>query len=211
MPRQGSSRKHWVVFLLSSLALTGLIRFYMGNLAGQIGTQRDSRRIFGAAISTRDDMINIETGLRGYLIGGSKEYLRPYHEGLGRLVGDSATLRARVSGNAGEREVYRELDNQIRLILAEFANLIDVTERDGIDTARKRFHATPTKPTMDRIRVLITTIIAAESQQLDSGRFRLDHTLTTATTLQDMSIAVTAFIVLALAFSLLPLPQAEAT
>jgi len=209
MPQAINHRKHWTIFLFVWVGLTGIIRLHVWGLDDLIQHQYQSRDIFTSARSTLDDMIDIETGLRGYLVTAKKEYLRPYHEGLGRLVADSAALQARVDEDTIDSAAYRAADGLIRQVLAEFATQIDLMDSQGKMAAQKRFDDVPTKPIMDRIRVQIATIYAEEAKRLDASRIKVDRIITTISTLQTATMIATIAIALSLATSLLPSPGGD--
>lgn len=206
MPRAINYRKHWTIFLFVWVALTGIIRLYVWGLDEQIQHQHQSQEIFTSCSITLNDMIDIETGLRGYLVTAKKEYLRPYHEGMGRLVADSAALQARVNDDTIDHTAYREAEHLIRQILAEFATQIDLMDSQGKMAAQKRFNDVPTKPIMDRIRDQMAMINAEEAKRLDADRLQVDRIITAISTLQTATMVATVAIALSLATSLLPSP-----
>ncbi|WP_428561598.1 MAG: methyl-accepting chemotaxis protein [Solidesulfovibrio sp. DCME] len=73
------------------------------------------------------DLVDMETGKRGYALAGRDEYLAPYEAGKERFDAHLATLRQLLGESAGEREDLDALERTYRQgILPESERLIDL-------------------------------------------------------------------------------------
>ena len=59
-----------------------------------------AERILSLAAGAERDIIDVETGLRGYLLTGESRFLEPYHAGRGRYRGDFAAIQQLVTDPA---------------------------------------------------------------------------------------------------------------
>lgn len=102
------------------------------------------------------DMVNMETGLRGYLLNGHEEYLEPYNEGKSNI---ETTLR-NLGGNARIKNAIEEWKYQ-------YAEKIIAINREAVSHPSMRelyaeFDKKEGKQYMDGIREDITTFISNE-------------------------------------------------
>lgn len=58
--------------------------------------------------------VDMETGMRGYLLAGREEFLEPYHSGGERLFASVESLQNTVSDNPAQVELLAELETTIR-------------------------------------------------------------------------------------------------
>lgn len=177
MPLQSrpiSHRKYWAAFFVSMTLLALIVRWHVVQLNREVRREGLSSRVY---ITTRSVLINIldvETGLRGYLIGGKPEYLRPYYEGLGRLSDDFARLKALTVTIQSEWPHVQATDQAVTHVLEEFRNQVEIGEEEGIEAARGRFIQFPTKPTIDLIRDHLLAIQVEETRKIDEAGRTLD-------------------------------------
>ncbi|HSX84476.1 MAG TPA: methyl-accepting chemotaxis protein [Cellvibrio sp.] len=59
-------------------------------------------------------LVNMETGLRGYLLAGEEEFLEPYHSGEAEYKEQFDLVTALTSDNATQQSRLRALDNEFR-------------------------------------------------------------------------------------------------
>jgi signal transduction histidine kinase len=79
------------------------------------------------------DVVNAETGQRGFLLTGEERYLRPYEEATSRLWADFSALEGRVQ-MPEQRERLARLRPRIAAKLAELVHTIELRRR-SIDEA----------------------------------------------------------------------------
>lgn len=125
---------------------------------------------------TREGIINIETGERGYLLRGDESYLAPYHEGKETFQKSIAKTKELTSHNAyvterlnGIQEQYNLWINQVidPLILARRqVNQGQLTQADF----DKKLAQTSSKPMMDQIRRLTAEVEKEEFRLLEERK-----------------------------------------
>lgn len=191
-------RLYWATFLAIGTAIGVMVRHHVQGLDAQVHREGLSN---AAVVSSRDvllDLVDVETGLRGYLIGGKRDKLQPYHEGLGRVGRHMAQLRAAVGHSAAERANFDGIAEISRGVLVEFANQVAMVESDGPEAGRDRFVAFPTKPGMDRVRSLLFDIQAMEDRKLAASMAALDRQVATTMFLIDLFTVASGFMVVAM-------------
>ncbi|ULH17294.1 CHASE3 domain-containing protein (plasmid) [Deinococcus sp. KNUC1210] len=111
MARSAQLHVSLIRFLLQPLLLPLLLLFLVG-VAVTVGVNRNaaSVRQSNASQARIDaihlialDVLNLETGLRGYLLTARPEYLEPYHLGQQQLSSRIQTLQLHAA-NAGQRD-----------------------------------------------------------------------------------------------------------
>jgi CHASE3 domain sensor protein len=198
MPHR-QARNHrifWVSFIVSLGVMGLMVHHNVWSLYREIRREGLSSAAVVACRDTLVDVLDVETGLRGYLIRGRKEYLRPYHEGLGRLGRDLAALKSLAGRDPAEGPHVAEVSRLVAEVLAEFAAQLEADEDEGTEAARKRFADFPTKPAVDMIRTHLLAVEVDEARRLVVNTEALDRTTTTTLWTIDLFIFV-VFVVLA--------------
>src|SRR5262245_28601446 len=103
---RGLSAPTALAFALVILLITGTFGVLVLNIRGQHSETQDAlraERILSASNAAERDLVDVETGLRGYLLTKESRYLEPYHEGrlgyamrfdtMASLVHDRAQVR----------------------------------------------------------------------------------------------------------------------
>jgi diguanylate cyclase (GGDEF)-like protein len=114
-----------------------------------------------------DDLVDAETGMRGYLLTGQPEFLAPYTEGSGRLADDLDRLSFLIKDNAVQ--VQREQD--LRLLASERLRILE-TLRPFAPISEREHPAHVTRileegqVIMRQIRSTIETMTADENRLL---------------------------------------------
>lgn len=166
-PRPGiRHRVYWGLFLASMLAMGWQIRWHVMGLDAEVRREGLSNVAVVACRNVLVDHLDIETGLRGYLITGRREFLRPYHQGLGRADRDMATLETAVTALPDEAPHFEVVSTMSRDMLAEFSNQVTAADEEGLYAGQERFRQFPTKPAMDRLRSSLLAIQVEEDRRL---------------------------------------------
>jgi signal transduction histidine kinase len=157
----------WLALSAGLLALAGLVAIGAGLLASHHLTQARIRVVdrvdvaANTALVLSNAMINQETGVRGFVIGGNDEFLDPYHSGVTEARGALVQLDA-----LARREDPGELGRD----LARVRSAIDAWE------------AGYAQPTMDRIHRLGAGRV--EPAAVAEGKARFDAVRGTLARLQ---------------------------
>jgi signal transduction histidine kinase len=128
------------------------------------------------------DMVNAETGVRGYAAVRDPIFLAPYNLMLTRIGAERNSLRdaAVVAGDRGQQQVA---DATTRRLLVDFAQLRSVAGR-GLSTRNLQLALEQQKTTMDLLRRQIADL-AVRSAALSAAINNKVTRLTTATNLLD--------------------------
>ena len=86
--------------VFGAVVFVGLILF----LLSTIGWVEHTDRVTRVASELQHQSVDMETGMRGFLLTGDDAFLEPYQSALPRINGDTATLRKLVSDNRQQVE-----------------------------------------------------------------------------------------------------------
>jgi len=98
------------------------------------------------------DLLNTETGQRGYIITGDDSYLAPYTLALQNVYSDFQSLQNLTSDNPAQEEKLLVIKPLIDARLAEVDNGINLRKYKGVDAATAFIMTGGGKKTMDAIR-----------------------------------------------------------
>lgn len=197
--RPRNHRLPWSLGLLALLAVFLMVRWSVLDLDQHVRREGLSSQVYISARSVLIDHLDVETGMRGYLIGKRDEYLRPYHEGLGRLGADLDRLRAQVGDDPVESAHVDAMSRLSEGVLAEFVALFDASKEGGTTAARERFVAHSTKPAMDEIRSHLGAIQAEEQARVDRHARSLGRQMVNTLWLLDAASLLVGVILVSLA------------
>ncbi len=103
-------------------------------------------------------LIDAETGQRGYIITGKEPYLGPYHDALGGISRSLQKLRELTADNAVQQRTLDRLTPLISAKLAVMQERIDVRKNEGLAAAAKAVEEGSGKQLMDQIRVEVAAM-----------------------------------------------------
>ena len=122
------------------------------------------------------DLVDAETGVRGYLLTGHSEFLAPYRIGLGALDQDLAQLGRRLGPIPQMRAGFEEL----RDLVAKRVEILQLTRTFAAETSsgptldatleRGRLAMNQVRAAIDRLDAGEATRLAAERQRSDRAR-----------------------------------------
>ena len=114
--------------VFGAVVFVGLILF----LLNTIGWVEHTDRVTRAASELQRQSIDMETGMRGFLITGDESFLEPYQSAVPRIKGDTAALRELVSDNRQQVERVDRIAG-IQATWLEFARSLIAARRAGED------------------------------------------------------------------------------
>jgi len=115
------------------------------------------------------DLINAETGQRGYIITGEESYLQPYNHALPRILQDFRELRELTADNATQQRALDHIEPLLTAKLAELQHRIDIRKEQGLTAAAVAVAEGSGKILMDQIRALAASM-KQEEERLLVGR-----------------------------------------
>lgn len=121
-----------------------------------------AQQLVGELQELRKLLLNIETGQRGYIITGRREYLQPYEQALNGITPTLAALRELTRNDPEQSERLDRLGPLVKQRLSETGDTIAMRELAGFDAARAVVQTDLGKRTMDDVRSLLAEIENAE-------------------------------------------------
>ena len=112
------------------------------------------------------DLTDAETGQRGFLITGARNYLGPYQEALVRVDQKLASLRSLTRDNPSQQKRLAAAEPLIRAKLAALKETIDLRATKGFDPAREIIMTGRGKALMDQVRQQVAEAQAEEGRLL---------------------------------------------
>ncbi|HWD58450.1 MAG TPA: methyl-accepting chemotaxis protein [Stellaceae bacterium] len=114
------------------------------------------------------DLVDIETGARGYVVTGDSAFLEPYQVALGEVKGHQSTVTALVAGNPARQSKVAAMQPAIVRKLEHARKLVDTRNNAGFDAAAKLVANNEGKAEMDQIRAILGDLDRQESERIGS-------------------------------------------
>ncbi|CAN5349061.1 hypothetical protein BH10PSE1_BH10PSE1_31490 [soil metagenome] len=112
-------------------------------------------------------LIDAETGTRGYVLTGVREYLEPYHDAVNRIGPQMELLRRRFAGRPQETAELARLNTLATEKLAIAAAGIAAKDSAGVEAALASSPKNRGKFVMDQARASISRMVALEAANLE--------------------------------------------
>ncbi len=143
------------------------------------------------------ELVNAETGQRGYLVTGMDSYLEPYTTARASIESTVSELVRLTADNMNQQRRLEDVKVKIREKLAAFQQTIDLRRNEGPEAALKVVLSETGKTLMDEIRVVLTNMMNEEEDLLDQRSTIVNETTARA----DQTIlwlTITAFFIVIL-------------
>ena len=115
------------------------------------------------------DLLDAETGQRGYIITGDRSYLDPYQAALARVRNDLENLRQMAESGSIEKHSLNRLNSLVAAKLTELKSRIDIRDQQGMDAAVAAVKEGSGKQSMDQIRSVIAELNQDDQESLAKG------------------------------------------
>ena len=136
--------------------------------------EQDARALLNKLLQ---NMLDAETGHRGYLLTGSEPYLEPYEKAVLTVNTNLAELRTVFAGVPSDMAQFAELSRQVGRKLSEMELSLRL-RRQGNEDAWKFVLSTDVgKDNMDAIRTLASTLIAEQSARIRVSQDQVQNSL----------------------------------
>ncbi len=158
-----------VGFAFALLLLALLAGAVLRNTQLLVRNNRDvvhAHHVLNVLAATRSVVQDAETGARGYLIAGDREFLEPYEPAPAAMRALLAELRVLTADNAAQRERLARLETQVMEKLAASAEQIALRERGEVAAAHALMVSGKGRERMDAVRDTIAEMEAAEEALL---------------------------------------------
>jgi PAS domain S-box-containing protein len=135
---------------------------------------RHSRAVLDSNETLLSALKDAETGQRGFLVTGDKEYLEPYHQARALIPSALDQLTALTQEDTQQADRLKLLTPLVSEELAELEQAIEIMQSRGIAAAADLVRTDRGKQAMDRIRELSAAIKSEESAGQTGRREALD-------------------------------------
>jgi signal transduction histidine kinase len=130
----------------------------------------EGRRLTFVRLDQRQEllaaMVDIETGLRGYVITGDENFLEPYHSGLEQMERHLKRLRAELADDAGQQPELAELVEAVTQEISHSHRVVSLKSTQQDDSAQRAIATGDGKQIMDHIRQIIALQSSRDREQL---------------------------------------------
>ncbi len=198
-----------VFFLLALPALLVLIAFNayvaikgLERIRETTTMRLESSQIQADIASVLLDLVDMETGQRGYLLTGNPAYLQPYNDASTRLPNHLAELRNKLAGRAQEeRNLLAQTEALAKSKAAEIAETINFRQKGYRHRAFLIVDSNEGKQYMDQARGSLAALAKAEDSGFAKHAHDMDDSLQKAR--KDCIVAnLTLLLLTALLYSL---------
>ena len=160
------------VALLVGINETGYMRSHaaVGDLARSHATRAALDRLL-------QNMLNAETGLRGYLLTGDERYLQPYEQAVATINTNLDELRQTYRHAPQDLDDFSQLSQQITRKLSELDLSLKLRRQDNDDAWKFVLSTDVGKENMDAIRAIAARLVARSAQQTEHSTQEILHSL----------------------------------
>ena len=152
---------------LATLIAVGVSSYFsIQNLIAAARSVDDSIKTISTLDDVLSNVLNAETGQRGYLITGESTYLQPYQDALAQINQDARELEGLVADDPAQVKSLPALKSAIATKLQELQDTIDLRRSQGFDAARQAVLTNQGLASMDEIRRVIGEMEAHEHGRL---------------------------------------------
>ena len=169
-------KRNPILFPLAFVAAVVIVFISEGSYRQSVGRLDKLGSMAAARLSIQSlerSLLDAETGQRGYLLTGRKEYLQPYETGLKTIDESFKVLNLHYSEEPLPKEVLRKLYKLSETRLAELALTINLRDQGKTVASTEIVLSGIGREHMDDIRTMTAELLAYESQRVDVGRTRV--------------------------------------
>ncbi len=162
--------------LVVAVALVlGLLLVVVINLRGSSRNAERSEQVVSSAARVEQLTIDLETGVRGYVITSRASFLEPWLVARRELPGAEAQLERLVAGNRAQEARARDISGQISSYLSSYSLPLVALARQDPPAARNLVTTAIGKRRVDAIRAGLAAFGATETRLAASRRSSADH------------------------------------
>lgn len=150
-----------ILFIISVVSFLGV--------QSLVGNQRSVTHTHTVISELKDiltELVNAETGQRGFIITGEERYLEPYDTAVVDFRGEVDGVAELTSDNPAQQARIAELRPLVDEKLAGLASTIELRRSDGFEAAQAVVLTDAGRQTADQMRAIIDEMIVAEESLL---------------------------------------------
>ena len=166
--------------------LLGLVLLFLAFLASVWMAQRTlemsfrvrhTQELLTLIQDTLTDLVDLETGYRGYSLTKQQSFLEPYSESKRRLSEDLGKLESFVQGDNSQLSLLLELKTEVKLKVDFADQVVRAVSSIGDGAAAKEISIGKGKVLMDQIRATLQQMRKLEESRLNRRTVRLQREL----------------------------------
>jgi PAS domain S-box-containing protein len=151
--------------LVSAVVVAGfvVITLTAGHLQSTDHQRSGSTRALVAANQLEQSVLDLETGLRGYLLAGKPEFLQPYQEAVGRYPNLALSLQAATVGDAEAHRLSLAIGAAVNDYVSRWTAPVIRTAQTDLVAARRAEAGGAGKARVDAMRAQFTRLLDHET------------------------------------------------
>ena len=169
-----------IVFPLACIAAVGMMFISEGSYWQAVGSLNQLGAMQESRVSIQNlaqAILDAESGQRGYLLTGRKEYLQPYEKAVAK-IGDSFLDLDRYYGDdPGSMQALKDLHGLTDTRLSELAETIRLYDEGKVQASTELVLSDIGKEKMEALRALGAGLLARETSNVAERRGELYNTL----------------------------------
>ncbi|MCP3856393.1 MAG: HAMP domain-containing protein [Actinomycetia bacterium] len=153
--------------VLAVFALVGVLSYRnVSDLESNAAQVSHTHEVLEEVEAVLSALVNIETGMRGFVATGVDEFLEPYESGLKSLGEHFTNGRELTLDNPVQTQRWDELDSKLDSILEETNRIIDIRRTEGAEAGSAAVAEGLGKAMMDDIRISLDALAGEERDLL---------------------------------------------
>lgn len=182
MPMTMLSRFRQSPFAFPLAALTALVMFFISETSYReasmaLGRLDEMSNIRITIQTLRRGLTDAETGQRGYLLTGRREYLEPYYASLGAVAESLASLNAYYRGDPAAVRMMKAVDVASREKLSELAETLKLYDAGSERNWHDLLLSNIGKERMDAVRLVSEQLLRFETDKVAATRQGIFQTM----------------------------------
>jgi PAS domain S-box-containing protein len=155
------------ILLLAILAVAAILAVRQNRAEADV---RDSIEVINGLNRIQAELLDAETGQRGYILTGDPSYLEPYNRAAPNILADIRQLQQTTKAGVRDAAALTTLYQTAEQKLAELQQTIALKQKAEGDAAVAKVHEGAGKDLMDRARGILASLFVMETQRLVDTR-----------------------------------------
>jgi PAS domain S-box-containing protein len=157
----------WVFLAIAVLLTAAVGRYNVGRMESSEQVLQSTRTTHAELTALLADVVEAETGHRGYILTGKDEYLEPFRQADTRVWDRIKRIREQVAENPRQLERMANAEKLIHEKYAEMHRTIVVHDTEGRVLAAAGIAEGRGKRTMDDFRIVMRELLASEEERME--------------------------------------------
>jgi PAS domain S-box-containing protein len=155
----------FVLALVSAVVLAGfgVMLIAARNLQSADRSRAQSNVVLSTAANLEESVLDLETGLRGYLLAGEPVFLEPYNQALRRYPSLAKTLQAATAGDRPSHSLSVAVTAAIQAYVTRWAEPVIRLAQRNLDAARRQEAGGGGKARVDAMRSQFAALLGHEA------------------------------------------------